>query len=402
MKNIIKFFVLKSNYKFLFLIALVTGVCCCLPKGDGSVAIVDVGGNKVAVLNLNELKTDVATIPLSSLVEYCNLVQLESIKGAYVDPWAVTVSDKYIGIKQPRRGPYVLFDRTGKFLCNVGSFGGGPGEYSSPIWDDIIDDENELIYLVGVFTDRIFVYHTSGQFLKEIVLPHRMLHPSIFLDNNILIVIHVPLEKQAKIFQFDVNTGELVKELVPPVHFFTKRLDGENVVLSTRNKPGFFDFHSFSNDSLYHFDLKNNRIAPIFTMPFSTSQNILKRYMLLNKDLLLTYIRCLEESGQCAGTGLVAIDLKHKTSSFVNFANDFFGNLPAPVDFYFYYLQNGYWTQSMMPEELMEEIEKRLTERGLSESDREVLKKTLSTLKEGANNVVFFGKLKDEVKTKLW
>ena len=212
--------------------------------------------------------------------------------------------------------------------------------------------------------------------------------------------MHVPLENQAKILQFDVNTGQLLNELSPPAGLFrAERLNVGDLTFSTRNMSDFFDLLSIS-DTLYHFDLKNNRIVPFFTMPFSTSQNIWKQYMTLNKDLIITNIHCFEESGLCNRTGLVAIDLKHKTSSFVNFANDFFGQLPAPIDFY--HLRNGYWTQSMMPEDLMEDIEKHLTESDLSENDRDRLEITLSTLKEGANNVVFIGNLKDEVKAKLW
>jgi hypothetical protein len=54
------------------------------------------------------------------------------------------------------------------------------------------------------------------------------------------------------------------------------------------------------------------------------------------------------------------------------------------------------------PEQLMEKIERRLSESSCTEKDKQILLKTLSTLKEGANNVVFIGKLKNEVKTKLW
>jgi len=50
----------------------------------------------------------------------------------------------------------------------------------------------------------------------------------------------------------------------------------------------------------------------------------------------------------------------------------------------------------------MEDIENRLAERSCTEQDRQILNQTLSTLKENANNVVFIGKLKSEVKSKLW
>ena len=65
-------------------------------------------------------------------------------------------------------------------------------------------------------------------------------------------------------------------------------------------------------------------------------------------------------------------------------------------------VNNGYWVLNTAPEQLMESIENHLAQKGLSEKDKQVLNKTLSTLKENANNVVFIGKLKDDIKTKLW
>ena len=50
----------------------------------------------------------------------------------------------------------------------------------------------------------------------------------------------------------------------------------------------------------------------------------------------------------------------------------------------------------------MENIEKRLNQKGLTEKDKQILNKTLSELSENTNNVVFIGKLKDDIKTKLW
>ena len=111
---------MKTNVNFVFLVALVIGAYCCSPKGDGSVTLVDVGGSKMAVFNLNELRTDVATIPLSSLVESCELVQLEFHEDALFNPWFTTVTEKYIGVRPRGANPYVLFDRSGKFLRTIG------------------------------------------------------------------------------------------------------------------------------------------------------------------------------------------------------------------------------------------------------------------------------------------
>ena len=97
-------------------------------------------------------------------------------------------------------------------------------------------------------------------------------------------------------------------------------------------------------------------------------------------------------------------DLKNKTSSRVRILNDYLGNMNAvqPRSVHLTHFHNGYFVFNVQLEDLMEDIEKRLAERSCTEKDREILNKTLSKLKEGTNNVVFFGKLKDDITTKLW
>lgn len=380
--------------------ALAFSAYCCSPKGDGSVSEVIVNGNKMFVFSLNELKSDVATIPLSSLVESLEMVQLETKEEAFFKPWFTTVTNKYIGVRQSGR-PYLLFDRKGKFICTVGSIGRGPGEYSGSLYDDIIDDENDLIYLSPFSGNRILVYNTKGQFVKDIVAPQNLAKAKIFLSDNILTVFHMAMIHElnpnnrdmvnAIAIQFDVNTGKVLSELPPPEHFIVRNFDGE--IFNTRNAQGIFDInHLISQDTLYHFDVKNNRILPAFSMSyFTTDEKIWRQYIQINKDLVLTLV---------AGKGLVATDLKNKTSSWIKVTNDFLGNMPAP--FGVVTARNGYWVLNIQPEDLMEDIKDCLAKSGLSDFDRQALNRTLSSLKEGTNNVVFIGKLKDEVKTKLW
>ena len=393
---------MKSTVKILFF-ALIFGVCACSPKGDGSVTIVDVGGSKMAVFSLNELKSNTVPVPLSSLVEKCELVQLETKEEAYFNPWFTTVTDKYIGVRG-QRGAFKLFDRLGKFLCNVGSVGQGPGEYVIGPYDVIIDDQNELIYLAPFNSDKILVYNTSGQFVKDIVAPHSLTKAKIFLSDNILTVVHMPFENNRAIaFQFDVNTGEVLKELAPPAHFIIRSFDGD--IINTRNALETFDFAFMENDTLYHFDMKNNIILPSFKMTYSSSEKPWMVYFQINRDMFLTNVSFLEtdpNSGRqkYIPRGLVATDLKNKTSSYINIVNDYFGNLPVQVDYFTFF--HGYYVLNIQPEELMEKIEEHLTQNSSTENEKQALQKLRSTLKENDNNVVFIGKLKSEVKGKLF
>ena len=380
---------MKSKIQFLFLAALLLGAYCCSPKGDGSVTEIMVNGDKMYAFSLNELRSDTNIIALSSLVEDCDLVQLETNDDTYVNPWFTTVTDKYIGVRQRDNRPYMLFDRSGKFITNVGSQGGGPGEYTISLYDDIIDDKNELVYLTSMNSDKIMVYNTSGQFLRDIVAPIRLQKPKMFLEDGILTVIHMPFGNQAIAAQFNASTGEVLRGLTSPSHLVVRSFDGE--IFNTRNVPGVFDFLHTSSDTLYHFDVKNNKIKPGFMMTFESSEKPFKQYYQVNKELLLTFI---------FGKGLVATDLKNKTSSWVKVVNDYCGNMLAPT--FITQLRNGYWVYNLQPEQLIENIEDRLAKKDCSENDKKILNKTLSTLEEGANNVVFIGKLKSEVKNRLW
>jgi hypothetical protein len=385
---------MKSTVKILFA-ALVLCVCACAPQGDGSISTVEVNGHKMFVTSLEKLNSDTAIVALSSLVEDCMLTQLETVDEAFFRPWFTTVSDKYIGVRQSGRA-YKLFNRSGKYLCDVGSVGQGPGEYNISPYDDIIDDQNERIYLAPFMSDKILVYNTSGKFLKNIVAPQRLLKAKIFLSDNILTVIHMPFsDSKAMVYQFDVNTGNVLNEFAPQEHFIVFSADGE--IFNTRNVESVYEFLHTGSDTLYRYDMDNNEILPLFTMEHNLSEPPFRQYYLLNEHTVLTHISGMDNTlGRFVSKGLVASDLKSKTSSYIKVVNDFYGNMPVPLNVTT--CRNGYFVQNLQPEQLMDEIENHLAAGRISENDRQALTKTLSTLKENTNNVVFAGKLRKEFK----
>ena len=369
----------------------------CSPKGDGSVSFIDINGSNMALFSMNELKSDIATIPLSCLVENCEIVQLETNDDAFFNPRFTTITDNYIGITS--HGlliPYILFTRSGKFLCTVGSVGQGPGEYRL-LWDGIIDEKNGLIYLSPMGDSKVLVFNNSGKFLKNINTLHSLNKPAINLFENVLTVIHVPFADNESIaYQFNINTGEVLKKLTAPSHLIGSSYDDE--LGSGQNSPMIFDFAYSYCDTLYHYDIKENKILPFFTtIDNSLEKGRWKSYFQLNNDLIVTKIFNFYDK---ASIKTIISDLKHRSSSYVNIVNDYYGNLPvnaSPVTF-----RNGYFVYNIQPEQLMDDIEKRLSESDCTENDRLSLEKLRSTLEEDTNNVVFIGKLKQEVAMKLW
>ena len=383
---------MKSRSLFVVLVIGVCWCCCSSPKhGDGSVLEVNIDGNNVAVCLLNEVKSNTATIPLSSLVEDYALLQLETVDEAFFNPWFTTVTQKYIGVSQNSRAPYKLFSRSGKFLCDVGKIGQGPGEYALSIYDVFIDDVAELIYLSQINDNKILVYDTSGKFLRNITTLQRFNKPKLFLSEDILTIVQLALEDESEpvmIRQLDINTSEQLKQLDPPKYLLTHSYDDE--IFKTRNSQA-VDFIVTSSDTLYHYDVKNNKILPVFTITDDLTDKPWKQYFQLNQDLIITNI---------SGKGSVATDLKNKISSYVRIVNDYCGNIPVPISIVNF--QNGYFVYNIQPEQLIEDINNRLIESDCTENDRQMLHKTLSILKENTNNVVFIGKLKSEIDNKLW
>ena len=410
---------MKLKSKILFFVALAFGAFGCTgsgPQGDGSVVEIMVGGNKVSVLLLNKVRSGTVTIPLSSLVEDFEMVQLENHKDAFFHPTAaITVTDNYIGVRPIYADNYKLFNRSGKFLRTVSRRGGGPGEYQYSINDDIIDEKNGLIYLCGS-TGKILVYSVLGNFLKEIVVPQLLFRPRMFLSDGILSVVDAPKVYQVPnhtyndeymLFQFDVNTGRLLEKLPSPFEHLIVRGNGD-YIQNSQNVQGVFDlfpnyFTKDQFDTLYHIDVKRNKILPFFTVEYNfTNARDKPIFFQLNKSLMMTTLKETTRAGYYIEKDLIAIDMNNLTSSRVKILNDYLGNMDALDSSYDKKFHKGYYAYSIQPEDLMEDIEKRLAERSCTEKDREILKKTLSKLKEGTNNVVFFGKLKEEINTKLW
>jgi hypothetical protein len=328
--------------------------------------------------SLEDVK-EAEVLPLSSLVEDCRLIHLDnSTDEALFRAWFITVTDRYIGVRQQGNGAFKLFDQSGKFLCNVGSVGQGPGEYSIALYDDIIDDENDLIYLASFVGEKILVYNTSGKHIKNIPLPNNMGKAKLHLSDSIISVVYMPFNND-KFVAYQITTeGKVLKSVPTPPHFVVGNFDGE--MFNTRNTSE-FDFRTTNSDTLYHYDIKNNVIAPKFVMSVKSSEKPFRSYVEL-KDKYLT----------CVFGKVVATDKDTKNSSYIKVVNDYYGNLEAPINILT--VRNGWFVYNLEPAQLIEQIEKRLAESNCSEQDKQKLNALLPTLDENANNVLFVGKLK--------
>lgn len=375
-----------SLFSLLFFLSIGLFVNCSKSslKGDGTITMITVNGSEMMVCS-QEAIIEKQVISLSELVESCELVRFELSEEAMFKPWWTIVTDNYISIRQENSN-FKLFNRNGKFLCDVGSMGQGPGEYPMSIKNEVIDEKNGRIYFITFIGDKILTYDMKGNHLKDIPLPQKFNKPVIFLSRDDKItIIHLPFPNNNNFaLQIDLD-GNVLKELPKQNHFLCTTYDHE--IFSYKNTDA-FDFFYTSVDTLFHFDVEKNELKPVYTMTFPPSLSSspwIHQYLEL-PDQYITYIRNWETNK----SSILSTNKNNQTSSYIKIINDFYGGMEVSV----FSFKNGYFAHNVEPGELIDMIEKRLTEKSCTKDDKEKLNALLATLDENSNNLLFVGKLK--------
>ena len=382
------------NTKHLFLSIVASSLvlllisCNTTVAGDGSVTVTETNGNTLTVSHFSSVK-DTISINLSDLVEDFKIVRFENKEEAYFKPNMPSITDKYIGIRTSGK-PFLLFDHSGKLVSEVGSVGGGPGEYIL-LYDEVIQDKLEKVYLSPFANSpKILEYNTDGSFVRDIVVKAKLNKPKIDVaDNGDITVIHMPFstdEDQFLALQYDKD-GNLTSELKPTRGLLvqSKTPSGgfvgfNNEVFSYRNTPD-FSFMITSCDTLFHYNKEENKVYPKFTMDFGGMSDTPIHIYSEIPDYYLTMV---------FGKGVIAVQKKKQTSNYIRIVNDFIGHMSAST----FNFNKGWFHQTLEPSQLIEKIETRLAQSDCSAKDRKQLEELMSSLDENDNNIMFIGKLK--------
>ena len=352
-------------------------------ESDGSISTDSTG----MVICDFDLVKDTITIPLSQWVEDFRIVRFENADTALFKMWFPIITDKYIGIRQRDQRAFKLFDREGKYLCDVGGTGNGPGEYTL-LYSEAIDEKNGWIYLAPfAWSKYLLKYDTNGKFIGEVDMGEYLNKPRIqLLNDGSLALAHL---------YFKDNNSMMVAATVTPDGTVTKCTDTPASLQIIFRNPQFAGFnhevwhygctdemkfaYTFS-DTLYAYDHKANTLKADYVMKnYRKTEDIYCIHFPL-PGKYLTWVR---------SKGSIVVDLKTQQSHFYNLTNDFVGGMKTNANFV-----NGYFFNMFEPSLLMERIEGRLKEKDCTEEDKKVLKELYDSLNEDDNNIMFVGKLK--------
>ena len=370
---------MKSIKYILFIcILLISG---CKSKNNTLSITTDNNGDSLLICHYQEIK-DTVELHLSHLIEDFKIVRFEnSEKAIFKSRTLPTITTNYIGIPQTGDS-FLLFDKEGKFINNVGKIGQGPGEYPMTIYDAIIDEKENEIHLVSfAFLNKVLVYDLEGNFIREQITEDKLNKPKIRLEENgQLTIVHLPLEmnnKKVLAFQY-TQEGKLIKTTQAPEHLVVKDFSQE--LFAYHNVPE-FSFYITSCDTLFHYLPTSNKIQAKLTMDFGNMEEVpIHIYNELPNYYIVTVFN----------KGTIVIDKQKQTASYAKIVNDFCGNMNEVM----FNFKDGWAYRMFEPSYLIHYIENRLKESDCTTKDQEQLQRMLKTIHEDDNNILFLGKLK--------
>ncbi|MDD4636946.1 MAG: 6-bladed beta-propeller, partial [Bacteroidales bacterium] len=346
-----------------------------------------------------KLLKDTIKFPLSELIEGLEVIRLDNadaaLVGGYVRP---IIGEKYILMSNNKQVPYKLFDRKGKFVAKIGSYGQGPGEYLNTYYDQL-DEKNNRIYILPWNARHLLVYDLKGRNYPSIPLAMDIPKGAFYVDaaRSLITVTSLPFEGlPAIVFQQDFK-GKMIKS-VKPAHLAIPRDYSDEVSLGLNTSDYDVSFLRWKRktDTLFHYNTKANRLEPRFTMDLNLEGSAYLCYTELPHFFLgaFSFMRQIS-ANTSVGTEPAAFVVNKETlkGSYVEYINDFLGGISLGKWTPFF--RNGYYIANSDPMDLKEKLDEILIKnKKMDPKVRQRVQALSKSLNENDNNVVLIGRVK--------
>lgn len=332
------------------------------------------------------------------------IVWLDSRDTALVGQSNVSLSDNYILVHSgyPPTA-FKLFDRKGNYLTDIGSVGQGPGEYQS-VYAAQIDEKNNRVYLMPWQSEQLLVFDLQGNVLEPVPLGFRCPKATFKVDpeRGTVTVVVLPFPNTPAIVWVQDLSGKHLKEVAPghlevPWTF-------NNEVMPAFNLSGVFDVDILCvdptrADSLYQYDMENNRLCPTFTFnymknPIPWHDNCEWPDHFVGQYSGPPVVQQVE-GGTIATPGETVHYIIEKNTckgAYFKMYNDYFGN--QEIDWPSGTFYNGYFVRNLEPGNLSNDIDNLLKKEELSNDMRKKLTDLQNTINENDNNYIMIARLK--------
>ncbi|MDO9579227.1 MAG: 6-bladed beta-propeller, partial [Bacteroidales bacterium] len=117
-------------------------------------------------VNLERDIDNISSMPLSYLGSKLEYIPIETDSACLIKTISnVSISDSFLFVSDYYR--LLLFNKSGKYIRQIGSNGRGPGEYSR-VLDFIVDEKSREVYVLS--SRQVLVFDFNGQFNRDFKL----------------------------------------------------------------------------------------------------------------------------------------------------------------------------------------------------------------------------------------
>lgn len=233
------------------------------------------------IIDLEKNLHNIKSIPLTQIGKEIEYIALETKPNCLLQKVnRIEFSSNYIFVCDYQK--LLQFDRTGKFIRQVGAIGRGPGEYIS-IPNFSIDENKKRIYILGWGINKILVFDFNGKYLRSFsqsfdsfqFLINEQNNFAFYIPNgpqsidseNSLIILDSAGNTLSKLKNYHRHTGKGLVVLNIPMFYFKN-----NIRLL---EPGVDTLKNLKNDILEAyaiFNLGKMRMEPHPHLPFTNPE----------------------------------------------------------------------------------------------------------------------------------
>ena len=325
---------------------------------------------------------------LSSLIDSLEVIKLDNDDDALIgNNLKAIISDSYILVYSINERECKLFDRkTGTFLRHIGSEGQGPGEYAY-VYDQVIDEKNNRVYLGDVNNKSILEYELNGKFIQRIKLFKEIKKFRFIVTGDTITSFIMPFIGDSIAVQISDKQGNVLAT-APARVLTTPDFSWEIFIENNGVTP--IGYSHVLSPVYYTYDEKRYQLVPIFSfdkesLGYVSVVDLPNRYLFgFNKiqgEGMNAHYRSYEYA---------QVLKSNEEITKVDPLNDFLGGISfSPANF-----SNGYYLQVMKAYYFREQLKKVLDEKKLDVRLSNYLQELYDSMSDEDNDVVLCGKLK--------
>ena len=400
-------FAVRRQFSTLSVVLFSFFICSCMEQGREVAAalgkcpvvasrVVTAQGDTVVSCREADVKESI-TLPLSDIVDSLEIIKLDNREEALMGNYALLIGEHYIGARYIGK-PYKLFTRQGKFVCDVGAVGQGPGEYIN-LYDSQIDEKHNRIYLLPWPDRKILVYDLEGNYLQGIPLPFLMNKGAIRVDTERqrVCVTQMAFEDapDPAVWVQDFEGNVLHRNDAASLKIWP---DYSNEFSISSRIGGYISFSflryapSDATDTLYHYYPDDNVLRPMLAV---VSQETRQVGAAINEYPCFYTITLFGKNTnpEIPYTDIPVKRIIIQKETLQGASYELWNDLLGGIELNGHLSETGY-VANMEPGVLLEAIEKRLQEADLPARDRGFLEKWRDGISEEDNNYIIYGRYK--------